>query len=388
MSQLASLENEVLDLHRRLAEAEQRAAVAERVAAEEIAAQKAKAALGNTLAQAARAEKAEKAALTRRLAELQDELGALKSANDATAGQQKAEVKKKTSTRKTTKAATTTRKKRRRKRIRAKPVATPEVPQDEPALPKDGKDDSVPPHKTGPEEIEMAAAGAPEDKSTAAAVTPKKRTPERRGGHLTLLLAVFAAVLGWSLVIFGDSESRAPVAPVPEPLSPPAADATIEKPAQITKSDPPPAAEQASAPDIVPTPVAAPPAARNLPTRSLQNERVEQGAPDGERAEKRRAELEGQLTILRERLAETRTRLSEAETGLTEAEEQAAIARRQTALANAALASANQRIKRALERNAKEHFRVETELMAEIQNLRKALAEARRAAATPGLDAE
>ncbi len=345
-SQLALLENEVLGLHRRLAEAEQRAAVAERIAAEEIAAKKAKAALGDTLAQAARAQKAENAALLRQVEDLKQEVGSLADSKSAAAPKSKAPAK----TRKKSRASAA---KKRRK------AATPPPKPAAPAAKSEAEPVLVP----GPE------AAQTEKPSATAPVQPAAPPAHRRAGHLPLVLTMFAAILGWSLVIFDGSNSAKETPPPSADLAAPAPEAAIEKPANLAEEVPPPAPVEPSAPEVTAVRETPPPANGEMHTRSVQNERINESIKAAERAKKERAELWRRLTNLRERLTETEAKLSVAE-------QQTEIARLQAQRAKFALDQVKQKNQRVLDATARAGLRVEANLMAEIETLRKALAEA------------
>lgn len=367
--QLASLEDEVLELHRRLADAEQRAAVAERIAAEEIAAKKAKAALGDKLAQAARAEKAENAALVRQVGKLKDELSALEHTAAAAEPSPKAG---------------------------GKAAATPKTARRGRKIPKPGAIDPAPSDKADAAESLQLDDDHREEPSAEGPLGPASRSSNGRSGHLVLVLAIFAAILGWSLAIFGGPDSTNQLPPVTEKPSSPAVQATIDEPPQTAKTASTPAPDQQvpAVPDLPAPPkvtaakVETPPTASDLQTRSLQNERIEQSVQAAKRANKQRAALQRRLTVLRKRLAEAEADLAKAGSDLTTAAQEADMARQQTALANAALARANKRNKRLLDANASSHFQTEAKLMAEIQTLRKALADARQTTAPTTTEAE
>jgi len=355
----------VLELHRRLADAEQRAAVAERIAAEEIAAKKAKAALGDKLAQAARAEKAENAALVRQVGKLKDELTALK--HTETAAEPKAAPSPKAG---------------------GKAAATPKAARRGPKTPKPGTIDPAPSDKADAAERLESDDDHREDLSAEVPLGPASRSPNGRSGHLVLALAILAAILGWSLAILGGLDSANQLPPVTEIPSSSAVQATIDEPPQSAKTVSPAAPDLPALSKVTAAKVETPPAASDLQTRSLQNERVEQSAQAAKRAKKQRAVLQRQLAVLRKRLAEAEADLAKAGSDLTTAAQEAETARQQTALANAALARANSRNKRLLDSNAKSHFRTEAKLMAEIQALRKALADATRTATPTTTEAE
>jgi hypothetical protein len=355
---LALLENEVLELHRRLADAEQRAAVAERIAAEEIAAKKAKTALGNKLAQAAQTEKAENEALSRQVAELKDELGALKGT-------------------KTAAPSTSTPPPQTGK----KTPATPDKEQLPPAI---AQSDPIAPVPS--DEAELATALTPvgdqsEAHSESMPFAPASVTPGRHSNsRLIMIIAIVAAISGWSLVIFDTSNSANHIATPPETPQP-TAEAATNAPPKIAKAVPPPAPEQTPVPEVTAAQASPAPADSEMQTRSLQNERIEASLEAVKRAKQQRAELWRRLKILRKRLTETNAKL-------VEAEQQTELARQQTELANAALDRTVNENRRKLDANARASFRTEAKLMAEIKALRKALDDAKRSAPPLTLETE
>lgn len=332
--------------------------VAERIAAEEIAAKKAKTALGNTLAQAAQFEKAENAALHRQIAEMKEELVALKGAN-ATAPSQSTPPPKAENTpdegRKTAQREFTT----------PRTSGTAGAPSSNAGLTENLKLDGD--HPVGP---------MPE-----APLRQAARSSFRGGGHLTLALALFAAVLGWSLVIFDKPDPAEPASPPTGNLSPATVEATAGKAPPITKSVSPNGVQDKSVPKVTAVRVTPSPIASGQQTRSLQNERIEQNARAAKRAKKLRA-------VLQRRLADLRKHLTETEAKLVAAEQQADTARHQAKLANDALDKTTKQNRRLLDANAKASFRTEAKLMAEIKTLRKALTEARRGSAPLATEAE
>lgn len=364
----------MLELHQRLAEAEQRAAVAERVAAEEIAAQKAKSALGDTLAQAARAEKAENAALVRQVAELKEELGTLKG--------------KKAATPSTSTPSPKTGK---------KSGESPGLEQRDSKPPQHDMIDPVPSEKAALAESLNLDGDDAEDLSTEPPVVPASPPPNQRGGHLTMVLAILAAISGWGLVIFSDSDSANQIPPLTDTLLPPTAQvpveatakATTEAPAeaiaakvpQVTETASPPVPDQISPPEVAAAELTPTPTASDIQTRSRQNERIEQSVKAAKRANQQRAVLQRRLEYMRKRLTETEAKLATAE-------QQMDTARNEAEQAQTALAESNKKNKQLLDANAKTNFRTEAKLMAEIKALRKALDEARNNAAQFGIETE